>query len=341
MKIHSPYRPLEKAIPKFLKNYRLASMDELKASVARLLSSEYGLSIQSFDYFKPSLCMRITTDIGPYFFKAFDAYTNPVVDDLFDLIDHLRNQKIPIPKIQPTRESNRYTIFQNHPAYLSEVALGEPISSCNKDHTRLSAQLLATIHLAGEHFIHGNNESYVARKPLFAEIREGLDKVWEWLNIDPSVFKIHEFESLSNTYTILKTALCISSHPFSFHRTFIHGDYKPCHIFHECGHVSGIIDFDFAGYGERLCDVASIASSLDHEGSDNPDFENQILFIDEYQKYAQLTDAELKAIPVILLSGNFFRTAALAEWQNRGVHVPNFRIRAAVKDVESALCMMP
>lgn len=80
-----------------------------------------------------------------------------------------------------------------------------------------------------------------------------------------------------------------------------------------------------------------MAWSLNHDGNDNPDFEHQTFFIDEYQKHIPLTEFELKAIPWSLLWANYFRVVALTGWCDSGVEVPTRRIKDAVSDLKIAL----
>lgn len=334
MIIHSPYRPQDSAIRRFLKHYGLASLEEMHAKISDLLGSEYGLRVLSFDTFKPSICMRITTDRGPLYYKSFDPDLNSI-DDLMNLADYLRGRGIPLPWVVPTRRGRRNGFFQGRPAYLCEVAEGVAISPEDEEHVVLSARALAAFHRAGSDYqtrTNGEKEYVWRRISIAGEIEQNLPKYWQWIMAN----KITEEPSLAicaKARRILEGTAGSTAIP-PLPKACIHGDYKPCHVYCRNGDLSAIIDFDFAGHAERMRDLFSMISGVDHGSEGCLRLERQRRFVEEYQKEMPLTAEEEAVLPTIFLWANFSRVAILCEWHNRGLDVGDDLVSCALEDLE-------
>lgn len=339
MRIHSPYRTETDGVKRFLCHYHLSSVDEMKQKVVHLAYKQYGLTIRSFDFFKPGCCLRVSTGNGPYFFKAFDSDINSDINELMRAIDYLREEGVPLSEVLETKQGKKATEFQGRPAYFAKEVEGMPVSVKEPEQLRQMAEALAAFHAAGEKRYARRekpNGSLLSRHRLLDDIRLHLKKAEIWLGTSEGMFDESGLTALSKAHSCLKNGLPEKLF-LNLPKTYIHGDFKPDHVFQKDGRITGIIDFDFAGWGERLRDVESMALSLSHDGGDNPTFDKQTLFIREYQEHIPLTDAELNALPWLQLWGNYFRVSALSGWRNRGVNVPSRRIADAVSDLKNAL----
>lgn len=96
--------------------------------------------------------------------------------------------------------------------------------------------------------------------------------------------------------------------------TWIHWDFYPSNVLMHAGHVTGIVDFEFAGAGYRAMDIAI---GLNAFAFGQPDMWTLIeRFATGYLSRVHLSTGEIEAVPTLMLMRE---ATSLVHWTGRSL----------------------
>lgn len=322
----------------FFRRHRDAftSVGGMQDTVAACIREQYALETVAVESLKPPRCLGLLLEDGRYFFKESEGDTSPA--PLLAFAAQLREAGTPLPKIVPSVKGELHVPFCSGHAYLVEVVEGCLVDPTDLLHARASARALARFHQEGtaasmgrlsRNTTFGPNSVSAQHEEWFPEIRaiiaEGMPAF-----------------SRSQASTIRTAIETLATMPPALRERFpevnIHGDYKPSHVFHVDGVITGIIDFEAAGHAHRLLDlVSATGAGLNHEGGRNPDLAAQAEFLRSYSDLMPLTPEEIAGLPFLLLWANTSRPGGLCSWRSRDVPVDESMYDSTVADIDSLL----
>ncbi len=318
-----------------------SSVSEMQELVASSIKEHYGLDTVEFEYLKPtSVCVGLRLNTGRYFFKETEGDCS--AESLLGFIVRLRDAGVPMPQIEPSLTGSLQIPFCSRQAYLIKAVKGCPMDGNDLSQTRVSAQALAAFHA------HGMTPSMdrVPRNTSFgpnsvsAQHEEWFPRTQAIILENIDAFSASHASTVRAALAMLETPAEALSAPLP--EANIHGDYKPSHVFHVGGVVTGLIDFDAAGHAHRLLDLLSATGAgLNHEGGQNPSFTAQAEFIRTYSELSPLTVEERTALPFLLLWANISRLGGLCSWRSRDVPVEGSMYDSTLGDIDRLLSAGP
>lgn len=236
----------------------------------------------------------LTTSSGKYCVKIFSKIrTEEDVKNYLDRIRAVANSEINAPK--PLMVNNDITLSLDYEGNHYDICMFEYINGKNyfelgekpsKDVIKEIARQTAMI----------NN---LDLKPVF------IYDTWAIVNFAKEYNQKREY--LSDDYKDEFDRLLVELNNIDFTnlpKAFVHGDIISTNVMLDENEKVWIIDFAVSNYLPRIIDLAVIACNmcLDEKSKDNT-YENIALLINEYNKYNQLTEYELKVF------GIFYRLA--------------------------------
>lgn len=236
----------------------------------------------------------LTTSSGKYCVKIFSKIrTEEDVKNYLDRIKAVANSEINAPK--PLMVNNDITLSLDYDGNHYDICVFEYINGKNyfelgekpsKDVIKEIARQTAMI----------NN---LDLKPVF------IYDTWAIVNFVKEYNQKREY--LSDDYKDEFDRLLVELNNIDFTnlpKAFVHGDIISTNVMLDENEKVWIIDFAVSNYLPRIIDLAVIACNmcLDEKSKDNT-YENIALLINEYNKYNQLTEYELKVF------GIFYRLA--------------------------------
>lgn len=236
----------------------------------------------------------LTTSSGKYCVKIFSKIrTEEDVKNYLDRIRAVANSEINAPK--PLMVNNDITLSLDYEGNHYDICVFEYINGKNyfelgekpsKDVIKEIARQTAMI----------NN---LDLKPVF------IYDTWAIVNFAKEYNQKREY--LSDDYKDEFDRLLVELNNIDFTnlpKAFVHGDILSTNVMLDENEKVWIIDFAVSNYLPRIIDLAVIACNmcLDEKSKDNT-YENIALLINEYNKYNQLTEYELKVF------GIFYRLA--------------------------------
>ena len=174
---------------------------------------------------------------------------------------------------------------------LYRFASGAPIIEQNDEQITQSAQYLARLHQKTEKLELLYNRKAYTLNTLLHEPIHAIKPAYEYFNL---MDIYHQLESIAAKQ--LKALETLKTSAFS--EGYCHYDFMPKNWHHNQQGAITLFDFDFAGYGWLMNDIASYAIYLSLLTPYKEDAQRRLqLFVDAYTKIRPLQPGELKALP--------------------------------------------
>lgn len=236
----------------------------------------------------------LTTSSGKYCVKIFSKIrTEEDVKNYLDRIKAVANSEINAPK--PLMVNNDITLSLDYDGNHYDICVFEYINGKNYFELREKPSKDVIKEIARQTAMINNLDL----KPVF------IYDTWAIVNFAKEYNQKREY--LSDDYKDEFDRLLVELNNIDFTnlpKAFVHGDIISTNVMLDENEKVWIIDFAVSNYLPRIIDLAVIACNmcLDEKSKDNT-YENIALLINEYNKYNQLTEYELKVF------GIFYRLA--------------------------------
>lgn len=285
----------------------MAVFTEVSESDVQSLLAEYALGefrglkgiaagIENSNFF-------LTTTHGEFVLTVFEVLKAEQLPFYIELMNHLADKGIPVPKPQTRLDGARLSTLHGKPAAIVSKLPGSYAAKPNAQHCAIAAETLARAHLAGLDFT-------ITQPNL-----RGLP--W-WKQTAPTVlpFLDQELASLLQQSLAEQELLSVSSDYQSLPRGPAHCDLFRDNVLFagtpDAPVMGGFIDFYFAGVDTWIFDVAVSVNDwcIDHATGV---FQGELLesWLSAYHQVRPFTEAERRVWPAIL------RGAALRFWISR------------------------
>jgi homoserine kinase type II len=255
----------------------------------------------------------IVTDFSPFILTLYEKRVHE--EDLpyfLGLMEHIAEKGFTCPTPVRTREGEALRRLAGRPAAIVTFLTGMWPRRISREHCAALGRALAKFHAAGADFpmTRRNGLSVEDWRPLFARIdEEEADDVQPGLAAE-----------IQTELTFLE-----ANWPEDLPRGTIHADLFPDNVFFENDTLTGFIDFYFACTDWLAYDLAICLNAwcFEPDGSFVP-VKGQAL-LQSYQKVRKLTDAELKALPILARGAALrFLLTRLYDWIN---HPPGAMVK--------------
>ena len=176
---------------------------------------------------------------------------------------------------------------------LYRFAPGAPIIEQNDEQIIQSARYLANLHLKTENLeLPYNRQEYTLESMLHAPLRV-IRSAYEYFNL-------MELYSRLESTAVQQLEALHQLNCSTFSTGYCHYDFMPKNWHHDQKGAITLFDFDFAGKGWLVNDIASYAVYLTLLTPSTPEVQRRCqLFTDEYTKTRPLQPGELKALPAL------------------------------------------
>lgn len=250
MKILSPYG---KDVVTELKDvYNLNSVDELLQRVRRYLANDYGFDDVDIEMIHVAFgtAIKFKHDNKSYYLKFAGRANHHHPEALFALLEHLRQNGLPLPEILKTNEG---TYFKNileksgyDVTYVIREVRGEVMTEVTDERLEQFVQTLAAFHKLGE--------SYEPR--VLANARD----IHHFLNdavteLQPYEYTARQKHLMQEVFSYMRSSFDEFKNHNGLSKTHVHWDFRFCHVLFEGNNVTGILDSEQATYAERIYDV--------------------------------------------------------------------------------------
>ncbi|WP_127127772.1 phosphotransferase enzyme family protein [Pseudoflavitalea rhizosphaerae] len=176
---------------------------------------------------------------------------------------------------------------------LYQFATGAPIIEQNDEQTIQSAQYLARLHQKTENLELPYNRKEYTIDSLLHEPLRAIRPACEYFNLTEQYYQLESIAAKQ-----LETLNKLNSSAFA--TGYCHYDFMPKNWHHDQQGAITLFDFDFAGKGWLMNDIASYAIYLSLLTPDKPDAQRRLqLFVDAYSKIRMLQPEELKALSAL------------------------------------------
>ena len=315
-------------------SFGVGSVEELIDEAASLLVNAYGLSILSVDHVRiPEFLMKVTTQLGSYYLKVPNAYCSDFLAEALDLADYYRESEYPVPAIALTDSGARIAEFRGHAAYLMQAVSGRSVRLDDSGDRDLFISAMAGFHNVGDELARRSKcQGLWSHHTIAQDIRNAVQQVREQL-LHPDAREINRVgrgiveascAELAEASKILNDC--------HFCRTHIHGDFKPRHVLLSGSRIAGVIDFETAGYGERMRDVCFGMGYLLPLS-----LEEQYGLIEQYNRVSPLTREETNLSALILLWANLMGLKTLVLRRRRGRRIGESRLGAKLDSLAALI----
>lgn len=320
-------------------NFFPASYSTLSAAaLGAFIEQKYGISPVQCRYKLRGVSdtYHVQSQAGEYMLKLFRSMHRNEEELLGEiaLLEYLLQNGIQV--AAPVRDLSGNTLqsFQaiegiRH-GILYQFAPGVPIIEQNDEQIIQSAQYLARLHLKTENLELPYTRKEYTMETMMQEPLRAIRPAYEY-------FKLAEiYHQLKATAKTQFESLHKLNSP-AFATGYCHYDFMPKNWHHDQQGAITLFDFDFAGKGWLMNDIASYAIYLSLLTPDKPDAQRRLqLFVDAYSKIRLLQPEELKALPAL---GFLFILFYLKyQYENFGDHTnvyfgPRF-LRERMKQIE-------
>lgn len=253
----------------------------------------------------------VTAALGRYVLTLFEKLSRADLPFYLHLLAHLARHGIPCPAPIANRDDEYLGMLKGKPAVLVTRLPGEPVERPDGANCSAVGAMLAHLHVAGQAY--GRR---LANPRGLSWWRSASNAVMPMLPPDDSALLREElrFQSLFR----------LSDAP----RGVIHGDLFRDNVLFDGKHISGVIDFYFAGNDALLLDLAVAVNDWCLADDGQLDEARSLALLEAYHAVRPLTALERGAWPVML------RAAALRFWVSRlhDFHLPRKGEMVLVKD---------
>jgi homoserine kinase type II len=231
---------------------------------------------------------RVETAVGRFFLRVDERDDPRAVDTELCILDALR--ALPVPRVVPTRDGRWTTPLGTRPCLLFEALAGEAYPPPALTPLRLASlgALVAKMH-----------ETTVP--PGLAEHRFAPQRVHDVLFLPVRDRTLAEHPKAARA---LDEVFREGWQPYAFPqlpRAIVHGDLFHDNVLYEGQRVSGLLDFEAAGEGPRLFDLAVAVHALCFDPvAQRFATERVRAFVNGYHSQLALTKAEHDAWPAML-----------------------------------------
>ena len=273
----------------WLRRYAVGELLELRGIAA---------GIENTNYF-------VTTRKGRYVLTLFERLTDQQLPFYLDLMSHLARHGIPCPAPIADREDALWSMLNGKPAALVTRLAGSPIEAPSARHCALLGGTLADMHIAAGSFA-GTIEN--PRGPAWW--RATAPQVMPFLDAQRQELLASELQAQARFDTA------------SLPRGPVHADLFRDNALWDgpagSEHLSGVIDFYFAGVDSLLFDIAVTVNDWCCAPGGEIDADGEQALLQAYGQARTITTAERAAWPMML------RAAALRFWLSRlfDFHLP-------------------
>ena len=239
----------------------------------------------------------VTTTTGQYVLTLFEKLTDAELPFYLGLMSHLAAHGVPAPAPMPADDGALFHRLNDKPAALVSRLPGHSVMQPDPSACAQLGTVLARMHLAGQSF-DGTLDN--PRGPRW------------WHETAPQVMPFLD----ATAQTVLQDELRFQaqSRHTDLPRGPVHGDLFRDNVLFDAGHLTGVIDFYFAGLDALLFDVAVCANDwclIDHQHDRRLSAQHCDAFLRAYAAQRPFVDSERIAWPVML------RAAALRFWLSR------------------------
>ena len=250
----------------------------------------------------------VTTAQGRFVLTLFERIETSTLDFYLALQDHLASRGIPCPQPLADQQGRRWRRLAGQPAALLSCLPGAAEEAPTPAHCHALGEMLACLHLAGA------GMANPLPNPCGAAWRQAIGQaLLPMLAPDERALLADEL--------VFQAAQDFSTLP----RGIIHADlFRDNVLWDDCGRLSGVLDFYFAGEDCLLFDLAVAANDWCFNGATLADL------LAGYQSRRLLSDAEIAAWPAMQ------RAAAMRFWLLRLEvrHCPRGGEVVTIKDPE-------
>jgi len=243
---------------------------------------------------------------GRYFLRLDERDDVAAVDAELRVLDALAGMSVP--RVVPARDGRRVTSVAGKPCLLFEALHGASHAACELTAAQLSAlgRTVAAMHAAPV-------------PPGLAPHRFYPRRVYESLYLPVRERVVAEHPEAA---AALAAAFAGGWEPYAFEglpRAIVHGDLFADNVLFERDAVTGVLDFEAAGVGPRLFDVAVAVHALCFDVAARTfEGERARALVDGYRAETALTAAEVAAWPEVLrYAGQRFLVTRLRDFEMR------------------------
>ena len=242
---------------------------------------------------------KIDSEVGKIVLTISEQKTIQEVQDLAELLDHLKKNNFDTSELVHTSQNKSFTIYKNKPVMVKRYLEGKIMSDIPLHLLKQIGADSATLHKINP--------------PDF--LREIM-----WCGIER--FNEVEQYALNSSFDLwLKsTANYIDKHlTADLPKAFIHSDIFASNvIINDKNTKATIMDFEEASYNYRLFDIAILTISLcSKDGS--IDFSRVSLIIKGYTSVTKITDEEKQALQPLIV----YAAAGVALWRHKNFNYTN------------------
>ena len=254
---------------------------------------------------------RLETNKGKFFLKIDEVKTAAELQQEIDLLVFLRSHRIPCPKPMADEQGKLIRDYRGKPVSVYAALPGKARSEeqISLDHLAEVGKTLALLHVVGQEY-----KIPVENRFSFSRIRDLYKQMQQAMPAHLKQVKHTLDDELSHHEEYLEERLP---------KGIIHGDVFADNLLFRGKRVSGLLDFEAAGYGKLITDLATATNALCYL-DDQYDLERFNALVDGYQNVRALSLVEWDAFP------NELRFSALRFTVTR---IKDFYFRSTEHDV--------
>ena len=274
----------------FLQSYYIGDFISLHEIAEGIENTNYLLKTQNGQFILTLYEKRVNVDELPFF---------------MDLIDHLSNQGLPVPKAIPNKNGTPLSDLCGRKAAIIEFLHGRDLKILTYDACFQAGVALAKLHLKGLDFDQQRPNSMGQH-------------TWQALYEQCDAEETRAFNSLVPDMVQGELKHLQSAFPNHLPKGIIHADFFPDNVFFdEDNQLSGVIDFYFACTDILAYDLAIAINAWCFEDFTQMNTAKANQMIAGYQSIRPLSDDEKNALPTLLRGGAIrFLLSRLYDWVN-------------------------
>lgn len=253
----------------------------------------------------------VETNVGAYVLTLFERLTAAELPFYLHLMQHLARHGIPVPNPVPDAEARVLHRLKDKPAVVVNRLRGKSEMNPSSEHCIAVGAMLARMHLAGRDY-----QRHQPNPRALGWWAESVPLVLPFLNEEQRVLLRGEMD--------LQTRAAASGEYAELPRGPVHGDLFRDNVMFEGEHLTGILDFYFAGCDVWLYDIGVCLNDWCVDlNSGRQDVVRKEAFLAAYESVRPLLPQERRLLPAME------RAAAFRFWLSRlrDLHMPR---RAAV-----------
>lgn len=269
------------------------------AALGEFIQTKYGLSDVQCRYKLRGVSdtYHVRTNEAEYILKIFRPIHRTQeellgeIELLEKLLQHNIRVAAPISDITGNTLQSFQAIEGVRFGILYAFAPGRPIIEQENQQIIDSAGFLARFHQLSENIqLHHNRKEYTLQTMLHVPMT-AIKPAYDYFNMPEAYTRLQKIAAEQ-----LEALNKLNTQHFS--TGYCHYDYMPKNWHHDENGQITLFDFDFAGRGWLINDIASYAIYLSLLTSSVPDAQSRLkLFIEEYTKLRPLQTDELKSLP--------------------------------------------